>query len=60
MRHCLQVFRLLSGSEEKYVAPGLKMPVVLQYSPRDEGGRHGGQLEVYVSGSLALTVPITA
>ena len=60
MRHCLQVFRLLSGSEEKYVAPGLKMPVVLQYSRGDEGGRHEGQLEVYVNGSLALTVPITA
>ena len=57
---CLQVFRLLSGSEEKYVAPGLKMPVSLQYSPGAGGGRHAGHLEVYVNGSLFLTIPITA
>ena len=57
----MQVFVLLSGSEEKYVAPGLKLPVVLQYSPgEDEGRHHRGSLEVFVNSSLSFTIPITA
>ena len=55
----LQVFQLQSGSEEKYVAPGLKVPVVLLYSPHDRG-RHQGNLEVYTNATLSLTVPIIA
>lgn len=55
----MQVFSLVSGSDEKYLAPGLKLPVVLQYSPRDERN-HRGCLEIYMNASLILTVPITA
>ena len=53
---------LLSGGEEKYVAPGLKLPVVLQYSPKgdDEACHHRGSLEVFVNSSLSLTIPISA
>ncbi|CAI8005307.1 hypothetical protein GBAR_LOCUS4137, partial [Geodia barretti] len=56
------VFVLLSGGEEKYVAPGLKLPVVLQYSPKgdDEACHHRGSLEVFVNSSLSLTIPISA
>ena len=54
----LQVFSLLSGNVEKYLAPGLKLPVVLQYSPRD-GSSHRGCLEVYMNNDLILTVSIT-
>ena len=58
----VQVFVLLSGGEEKYVAPGLKLPVVLQYSPKgdDEACHHRGSLEVFVNSSLSLTIPISA
>ena len=56
----VQVFVLLSGGEEKYVAPGLKLPVVLQYSPKgDDEASHGGSLEVFVNSSLSLTIPIS-
>ena len=55
----MQVFSLVSGSDEKYLAPGLKLPVVLQYSPRDERN-HRGCLEIYMNASLILTIPITA
>ncbi|CAI8019089.1 Cilia- and flagella-associated protein 47 [Geodia barretti] len=56
------VFVLLSSGEEKYVAPGLKLPVVLQYSPKgdDEACHHCGSLEVFVNSSLSLTIPISA
>ena len=54
----MQVFVLLSGGEEKYVAPGLKLPVVLQYSPKgDDEASHRGSLEVFVNSSLSLTIP---
>ena len=56
----MQVFVLLSVGEEKYVAPGLKLPVVLQYSPKgDDEASHGGSLEVFVNSSLSLTIPIS-
>ena len=55
----LQVFRLLSGYEEKYLAAGLKLPVVLQYTPH-ELGVHCGALNIYVEERLAITVPIEA
>ena len=57
----MQVFVLLTGGEEKYVAPGLKLPVVLQYSPKgdDEACHHRGSLEVFVNSSLSLTIPIS-
>ena len=59
---CVQVFRLLSGAQEKYLAPGLRLPVVLQYSPNTGGDEdsHRGSLEVFVNSTLSLTVPITA
>ena len=59
---CVQVFSLVSGGEEKYVAPGLKLPVVLQYSPgpHEEGHcHHRGSLEVFVNSCLSLTIPIS-
>ena len=58
----MQVFVLLSSGEEKYVAPGLKLPVVLQYSPKgdDEACHHRGSLEVFVNSSLSVTIPISA
>ena len=55
----LKVFRLLSGNEERYLAPGLKLPVVVVYSPQD-AGTHKGSLEIYVDGALEQTVPILA
>jgi len=55
----IKVFRLLSGSEEKYLAPGLKLPVVIQYSPLDAGS-HKGCLEVFMENTLVHTVPIIA
>ena len=57
---CLEVFRLLGGGQEKYLAPGLKLPVVLQYSPTPgDQESHRGSLEVFVDSNLSLTVPIT-
>jgi hypothetical protein len=53
------VFVLLSGGEEKYVAPGLKLPVVLQYSPKGDEACHRGSLKVFVNSSLSLTIPIS-
>ena len=53
----VQVFVLLSGGEEKYVAPGLKLPVVLQYSPKeDDEASHRGSLEVFVNSSLTIHI----
>jgi hypothetical protein len=51
------VFHLVSGSDEKYVAPGLKLPVVLQYCPAsEEDSLRGGQPQRQ-SGSLCECKP---
>ena len=55
-----QVFRLLSGSEEHYLAAGLKLPVLLQYTPGGQAGMHCGELQVYVDDRLTLRVPVEA
>lgn len=61
MVSCLypQVFRLLSGHDEHYLAAGLKLPVVLQYTPNGEGA-HCGELHVYADDHLMIAVPIEA
>ena len=59
---CVQVFSLLAGVEERYLAAGLKLPVVLQYSPSQagsgEGAGHVGELLVFVDGGLVTSVAI--
>ena len=66
---CVQVFSLLAGGEERYLAAGLKLPVVLQYSPSQagvgeragldgEGAGHVGELLVFVDGGLVTSVAI--
>ena len=55
-----QVFRLLSGYKEHYLAAGLKLPVVLQYSPVEEGVYNSGELSVFVDDRLTISVPIEA
>ena len=57
----LQVFHLLSGRDERYLAAGLKLPVLLQYSPGGRGEEeetHRGELVVYVDSRQAATLPI--
>ena len=50
---------MLSGTGEYVLAAGLRLPVVIQYSPGDEEGiRHQGELEVYADDKMVLTVPM--
>ncbi len=58
--HAHQVFTVLSGHGEKYLAAGLKLPVVLQYCPREGGVANQGQLGVFVEDKLTISVPIEA
>lgn len=51
---------MLSGSEEHYLAAGLKLSVVLQYSPGGQEESHHGELQVLVEDKLTLTVPVEA
>ena len=55
----VQEFSLLSGADERYLATGLKLPVVLQYNPKAPG-KHCGEIEVYVNEKLSIAVPIQA
>ena len=55
----MQEFALLNGADERYLAAGLKLPVVLQYNPKAPG-KHCGDIEVYVNEKLNITVPIQA
>ena len=56
------MFRLLSGYGERWLAAGLKLPVVLQYTPggRETEGSHHGRLNVFVEDKLAVSVPMEA
>ena len=55
----LQAFHLLSGRDERYLAAGLKLPVLLQYSPGGRGEEtHRGELVVYVDGRQVAALPI--
>ena len=54
-----QAYQLLKGTEEKYLAAGLKLPIVLQYNPGDSG-RHQGEIKIYVDDKPTATVPIEA
>lgn len=53
-----QVFKVLSGYEERYLAAGLKLPVVLQYCPQERGVANRGELEVFVEDKLTISVPM--
>ena len=54
----LQAFRLISGSDERVFAAGLRMAVIVQYSPKDEGSSHRGVLEVFADDKLVLAIPM--
>ncbi len=54
------MFKLLSGYEERYLAAGLKLPVVLQYCPEEEGVANTGELSVFVEEKLTISIPIEA
>ena len=56
------MFRLLSGCGERCLAAGLKLPVVLQYTPGggEAAGNHHGRLNVFVEDKLAVSVPMEA
>lgn len=55
----MQSYHLVSGAEEICLAAGLKLPLVLKYTPRDSGA-HYGEIMVYVNDHPASVVPIEA
>lgn len=53
----LKAYELLRGTEEHYLAAGLKLPVVLQYSPTD-ASLHLGEIIVHIDDEPTIAVPI--
>lgn len=53
----IQSFSLLIGREEKVLAAGLRLPVVLSYIPRDQAN-HSGAIELYCDDKLETEIAI--